>query len=231
MLLAYLFPRWRWPLMLVPWFIATARVNANDHFISDVAASINRAIPQLLASEPCEKASRLCPDPSRGGQWCDILSKCFDVDCRPGCGSCLPDPSSSTGCTKTCFNAACEESYIPCQGCCPPGFTRCGAQCVNRINDPRNCGGCGNVCPSSICTNGSCAPCPAELTPCGGMWIDLNKNRLNCGSCGNTCTQCCYNGTCGVNTTCSDGSTGCCPTGFPFCENVMGDNQCWHLDR
>jgi membrane-associated phospholipid phosphatase len=38
--LAYLFPRWRWPLMLMPWFIAMARVNANDHFISDVAASI-----------------------------------------------------------------------------------------------------------------------------------------------------------------------------------------------
>jgi membrane-associated phospholipid phosphatase len=38
--LAYLFPRWRRPLLLVPWFIAMARVNANDHFISDVAASI-----------------------------------------------------------------------------------------------------------------------------------------------------------------------------------------------
>lgn len=38
--LAYLFPRWRWPLMLTPWFIAIARVNANDHFVSDVAASI-----------------------------------------------------------------------------------------------------------------------------------------------------------------------------------------------
>ena len=38
--LAYLFPRWHWPLMLAPWFIAIARVNANDHFVSDVAASI-----------------------------------------------------------------------------------------------------------------------------------------------------------------------------------------------
>jgi len=38
--LAFLFPRWRWPLLLAPWFIAIARVNANDHFVSDVAASI-----------------------------------------------------------------------------------------------------------------------------------------------------------------------------------------------
>lgn len=38
--LAYLFPRWRWPLMIVPWFIAVARIDANDHFLADVAASI-----------------------------------------------------------------------------------------------------------------------------------------------------------------------------------------------
>lgn len=38
--LAFLFPCWRWPLLVVPWFIACARVVANDHFVSDVAASI-----------------------------------------------------------------------------------------------------------------------------------------------------------------------------------------------
>lgn len=38
--LAYLFPRQRWPLLVVPFFIAVARVNANDHFVSDVAVSM-----------------------------------------------------------------------------------------------------------------------------------------------------------------------------------------------
>jgi membrane-associated phospholipid phosphatase len=38
--LAWLFPRWRWPLMLIPWFIAVARVDANHHYLSDVGASI-----------------------------------------------------------------------------------------------------------------------------------------------------------------------------------------------
>ena len=38
--LAYLFPRWRWPLMVTPWFIAVARVNANHHYASDIAASV-----------------------------------------------------------------------------------------------------------------------------------------------------------------------------------------------
>lgn len=37
--LACLFPRWRWPLLTVPLFIALARVGVNDHFLSDVAAS------------------------------------------------------------------------------------------------------------------------------------------------------------------------------------------------
>jgi len=38
--LAWLFPRWRWPLMLIPWFIAVARVDANHHFVADIGASI-----------------------------------------------------------------------------------------------------------------------------------------------------------------------------------------------
>ena len=38
--LACLFPRWRYPLMVAPWFIAVARVNANHHFLSDVGASV-----------------------------------------------------------------------------------------------------------------------------------------------------------------------------------------------
>lgn len=38
--LVALFPRWRWPLMVVPVFIALARVGVNDHFLSDVTASM-----------------------------------------------------------------------------------------------------------------------------------------------------------------------------------------------
>jgi membrane-associated phospholipid phosphatase len=38
--LAYLFPRWWWALLMVPWFIAVARIDANHHFLSDVGVSI-----------------------------------------------------------------------------------------------------------------------------------------------------------------------------------------------
>jgi len=38
--LAVLLPQWRWPLLVIPIFIGLARINANDHYLSDVTASI-----------------------------------------------------------------------------------------------------------------------------------------------------------------------------------------------
>ena len=37
--LAFLFPRFRWPLLIVPIFISICRVGVNDHWCSDVIAS------------------------------------------------------------------------------------------------------------------------------------------------------------------------------------------------
>ena len=37
--LALLFPRWRWPLLLMPVLISIARVAVNDHYVGDVMAS------------------------------------------------------------------------------------------------------------------------------------------------------------------------------------------------
>lgn len=44
--LAFLFPRYRWPLLIIPLFISVARVGVNDHWCSDVIAST--AIAALL---------------------------------------------------------------------------------------------------------------------------------------------------------------------------------------
>lgn len=44
--LAFLFPRYRLPLLIIPLFISIARVGVNDHWCSDVTASI--AIAALL---------------------------------------------------------------------------------------------------------------------------------------------------------------------------------------
>jgi undecaprenyl-diphosphatase len=37
--LALLFPKWRWPLLVVPVFISAARVLVNDHYLADVLGS------------------------------------------------------------------------------------------------------------------------------------------------------------------------------------------------
>ncbi len=44
--LVFLFPRYRWPLLIIPFFISVARVGVNDHWCSDVIAST--AIAALL---------------------------------------------------------------------------------------------------------------------------------------------------------------------------------------
>jgi membrane-associated phospholipid phosphatase len=71
--LAWLLPRWRWPLMLVPWFIAVARIDANHHFMSDVGASIvvvamlTLLMARLTRPAPPAEATAAAPGVRPGG--------------------------------------------------------------------------------------------------------------------------------------------------------------------
>lgn len=121
--------------------------------------------------------------------------------CTPHCFGCVPDSSSSTGCSRTCILANCEDSTIECRGCaCPAGLTKCGTQCVDLSNDPTNCGACRNVCVSGVCKNRSCVVCQPGFTACpDGSCADLNNDMQNCGSCHNICppgSTSCQGGTC-----------------------------------
>lgn len=52
--LMYLFPRWRIPLLIIPLFIALARIDTSFHFLSDVLASVAlAALVTLLAAMLC----------------------------------------------------------------------------------------------------------------------------------------------------------------------------------
>ncbi|HMM56586.1 MAG: phosphatase PAP2 family protein [Xanthomonadales bacterium PRO7] len=54
--LMYLFPRWRVPLLLIPLFIALARIDTSFHFLSDVLASITLAcLVTLIAATLCAR--------------------------------------------------------------------------------------------------------------------------------------------------------------------------------
>lgn len=44
--------------------------------------------------------------------------------CHPGCGKCVSDVDSPTGCSRTCINAQCDDFTRSCTGC--TGITTCG---------------------------------------------------------------------------------------------------------
>jgi hypothetical protein len=41
-------------------------------------------------------------------------------------------------------------------GSCAPPMTSCGGVCVDLMHDSKNCGYCGNLCPSGPCSGGTC---------------------------------------------------------------------------
>ncbi len=85
--------------------------------------------------------------------------------------------------------------------CAAPLFA-CGAACVDRQTDPRNCGACGNTCTAGgTCRNGSCLPCggcAAGNVCCGAVCVNLQSDQNNCGLCGSVCApgRPCLAGTC-----------------------------------
>lgn len=111
-------------------------------------------------------------------------------------------------------------AYPP--GCCPanpavPHQLRCGDTCVDYLNDPQNCGSCGNVCgDGTCCSNGSCVSlCGDDRRWCDGECADLANDSNSCGACGNVC---------GDGTCCDDAScASICPSGQGWCDNHCVD--------
>ncbi len=78
---------------------------------------------------------------------------------------------------------------------CVPGLLFCPKACVDALNDPQNCGGCGVVCPNSEpCAGGAC--CGNGTTACANACVDTKTDAQNCGNCGVVCPSACVNGAC-----------------------------------
>ncbi len=116
---------------------------------------------------------------------------------------------------------AADASDVPDDEPCPPGQTRCGAECVDLATTTTSCGRCDNRCvapnATSACSAGACTfTCNAgfadcDMNPSNGCETDLSSPS-SCGSCATRCasmngTATCTGGACGI--TCSAGFGDC----------------------
>ena len=73
---------------------------------------------------------------------------------------------------------------------CPQDQIQCEGQCVDIMNDPKHCGGCGISCVlDELCIRGTCAPIDCQLPSikCDNQCVDIRTDKYNCGGCGKVC--------------------------------------------
>ncbi|HVR62486.1 MAG TPA: hypothetical protein VMU50_11330, partial [Polyangia bacterium] len=170
----------------------------------------------IAVASGCPAPGKLCVDQPTGKSYCAY------VDADPGnCGFCGNVCSASTYCQSgACVpndGGASADAQAP---ICPDPMTKVcpiaagGYYCALVMNDPANCGACGNACPQGsfcqnfICTatDGGASPACSEQYPdkCpiagggGSYCTNLAIDPGNCGVCGAACPggQACNNATC-----------------------------------
>ncbi|MDP9409024.1 MAG: hypothetical protein M3P70_00720 [Actinomycetota bacterium] len=130
-----------------------------------------------------------------------IGGSCTEQFCGDQCQSDADCPHRDG---DACTGAACEEGtcvYFTVD--CVPGFVCCGnGECVDVSSDPANCGACGTVCDSGVCSDGTCSPtgegCDEGEVDCDGTCVATCCDNNNCGGCGIVCGdgETCFEGVC-----------------------------------
>jgi hypothetical protein len=103
----------------------------------------------------------------------------------------------------------------------------CEGNCIDPMNDPNNCGGCGNACvQGQECSNGKCActPTSCAMGCCSGTTCLPGITNMACGIGGAMCAPCntsCINNSCGACTPNTMQTTACgnCGTQTRTCDN------------
>jgi hypothetical protein len=151
----------------------------------------------------------------------------FTVPCSTGetDGSCVQATQTCTVAMGTldASTGAPLDSGSGGSGCAGP-MTLCGNLCTNTLNDPDNCGTCGNACQTAaLCTQGTCA-CGEGLAMCNGACVNELVDPSNCGGCGIICGGGpCVDAQCGKGAPNDGGATMECTGGMSLCGGVCID--------
>jgi hypothetical protein len=154
-----------------------------------------------------------------------------DCDGDGICETDLTSPNNCGACGAVCPSAANANSTCQSGSCgwvCQSGYLNCDAQVANGCEaniqtSPVNCGGCGNVCASGICSAGVCTPsCSAGYADCNGDGIcetSLMSSPTNCGACGAVCPS-----AANANAVCQSGGCGwVCQSGYLNCDGQVAN--------
>jgi len=201
----------------------------------------------------CSSCDNVCSQV--GGTANCVSGKCGIANCQPGLGDCdgtdsckqdlTTDVNNCGSCGHACTVAngqgACAASACKVDSC-NTGYADCNATSaggyqdgceVNLMNDPNNCGKCGNVCSiangTAKCEAGKCVvkTCTPPFFDCAGTGLacatNLSTDGANCGGCGTSCNA--VFGSLHASGKCV--SSACvldkCNTGYSDCDGQMTD--------
>jgi len=128
----------------------------------------------LAINKACKDYCSTCPRPN------GVHGKCIE--------NCKKFMRENAG-TKLCGSCTAANPFTGCvtgATCCPPA-AGAAAFCSNIGTDAKNCGACGNACPTA---NPNC---------CAGRCTNTQTDANNCGACGRVCaapTPTCRAGVC-----------------------------------
>ena len=168
---------------------------------------------------------------------CEDGFKDCDGNKANGCEADLSAPETCGSCDNACSDNGGKASCNPADGTCTIKCDVGRADCLNGVADgcetdttasASNCGGCGNVCMSTVgtpaCEKSECgvSTCTAPLETCPGAGkcqTNLSNDPENCGDCGHTCAFPSASGKC-VNKVCELDQ---CDSGHKDCNDVPTD--------